>query len=81
MARRISQATLNAYWDYEDDNGNTWTPANSFDANLGRDMTNHPDISSDPSLEAYFIQREISYRIFTTNVTIERAKWSRAQVN
>jgi len=33
------------------------------------------------TLEAYLIQKHINYRIFTTDISIKGAKWSRQQVN
>jgi uncharacterized protein (TIGR02599 family) len=37
-----------------------------------------PGTTSDPSLEDLLIQNKINYRIFSTNVSIRGAKWSRA---
>ena len=54
---------------------NLFVDASIFSANLK--MTS----SGDNSLEAYLIKKKINYRIFTTNVSIKGAKWSRAQTN
>ena len=59
--------------------GTLFTDSTSFDSNLKRDAVKYLDVKGDPSLEAYFISRKLSYRIFTTNVSIKGAKWSRAQ--
>lgn len=47
---------------------------------LRRDTTTYADLASDPSLEAYLIQKKLNYRVFTTNVSIKAAKWSRNQI-
>ena len=59
--------------------GVRFATANQFNADLKRDATTYPNIGIDPSLEAYLISKRINYRIFTTNVSIKGAKWSRAQ--
>ncbi len=52
-------------------------------ANLNADLLQNPTLApaSDPSIEAYLIQNRINYRIFSTNVSIKAAKWSRSQTN
>lgn len=56
-----------------------FTLASAYEIDLKRDYTR--DVANDPSLEAYLIQHKINYRIFTTNVSIKAAKWSREQKN
>ena len=53
--------------------GNLFTSSAQFETDLRKDPTN----SSDTSLEAYLIRHKINYRIFTTNVSLRGAKWSR----
>ena len=55
--------------------------ASKLSQDLSRDSTTYPDIASDPSLEAYLIRNRINYHIFSTNVSIKAAKWSRSQKN
>ena len=55
--------------------------ASKMEQDLRRDASAYPAIGSDPSLEAYLIRNRIGYRIFTTNVSIKGAKWSRSQKN
>lgn len=50
-------------------------------SDLRRDTLKYPDNNDDPSLEAYLISQRLGYRIFTTNVSIKAAKWSRGQKN
>ncbi|TCO87383.1 uncharacterized protein (TIGR02599 family) [Chthoniobacter flavus] len=47
--------------------------ASQFEADLRKD----PTASSDASLESYLIKHKINYRIFTANVSLRGAKWSR----
>lgn len=46
-----------------------------------KDLTVNPTGTADASLENTLISKRVSYRVFTTNVPIRAAKWSRAQVN
>lgn len=48
--------------------------------NLAPDLRAPPDGSAS-SLESYLIQNKISYRIFTTDISIKAAKWSTSQTN
>jgi uncharacterized protein (TIGR02599 family) len=45
------------------------------------DLIVQPDGAADVSLENHLISRKINYRIFTSNIPIRAAKWSRDQVN
>ena len=45
------------------------------------DLVVKPGAAADTSLENTLIDKKVNYRIFTTNVPIRAAKWSRAQVN
>ena len=45
------------------------------------DLVVKPGAAADASLENALISKRTSYRIFTTNVPIRAAKWSREQVN
>ena len=45
------------------------------------DLVVSPGAATDASLENTLISKRVNYRIFTTNVPIRAAKWSRAQVN
>lgn len=45
------------------------------------DLVVKPGAAADASLENTLIDKKVNYRIFTTNVPIRAAKWSRAQVN
>ena len=45
------------------------------------DLRLKPEDSSDDSLEHELIAKRVAYRIFTSNVPIRAAKWSRAQTN
>jgi uncharacterized protein (TIGR02599 family) len=74
----IDEASANRMTDADASNLATlldglFTSANQFDADLRKD----PTASSDGSLETYLIHHKISYRIFTTNVSLRGAKWSR----
>lgn len=53
--------------------GGLFTSASQFETDLRKDPTN----ASDSSLETYLIRHKINYRIFTTNVSLRGAKWSR----
>ncbi|MCE9611795.1 MAG: Verru_Chthon cassette protein C [Chthoniobacter sp.] len=46
-----------------------------------KDLVINPTGAVDASLENALISKRVSYRVFTTNVPIRAAKWSRAQVN
>jgi len=49
---------------------------------LGTLFTNATQYAADlATLEQYLVDKRINYRIFTTNVSIKGAKWSREQVN
>lgn len=61
--------------------GNAPYDADNLGKYLQRDAVNYPDIGQDPSLEAFLIKNKITYWIFTTNVSIKGAKWSREQAN
>ena len=50
-----------------------FTTASQFETDLRKD----PSGTADASLETYLINRKINYRIFTTNVSLRGAKWSR----
>jgi uncharacterized protein (TIGR02599 family) len=45
------------------------------------DLIVQPGGAADVSLENHLISRKINYRIFTSNIPIRAAKWSRDQVN
>ena len=45
------------------------------------DLVVQPGGAADVSLENTLIGKKVNYRIFTTNVPIRAAKWSRDQVN
>ena len=45
------------------------------------DLVVQPGAAADVSLEKTLIDKKVNYRIFTTNVPIRAAKWSRDQVN
>jgi len=57
--------------------GTLFIDATKCAADLNRDPAN----VADPSLETYLITHRINYRIFTTNISIKSAKWSRAESN
>lgn len=61
--------------------GNAPNNAENLGKYLQRDATNYPDVAQDPSIEAFLINNKINYWIFTTNVSIKGAKWSREQAN
>jgi len=61
--------------------GGRFADSKNFLKDLRRDAQTYPDGSQDPSLEAYLINKRYDYRIFTTNVSIKAAKWSRSQKN
>ncbi len=50
-----------------------FTTASQLDADLGNGTT----APGNGSLGSYLIQRKINYRVFTTNVSLRGAKWSR----
>jgi uncharacterized protein (TIGR02599 family) len=50
-----------------------FSKASQFETDLRKD----PTASSDASLESYLIKHKINYRIFTANVSLRGAKWSR----
>ena len=60
---------------------NLFTTASKLNSDLRRDATTYPDPTNDPSLEAYLINKHVNYRIFTTNISVKGAKWSREQKN
>jgi len=57
--------------------GSLFTNPNNFEA----DLEGTPGASSDNSLQAYLNKKRISYRIFTTDISIKGAKWSTNQKN
>ena len=57
--------------------GSLFTDATQFSKDLNKD----PAAVSDGSLESYLTTNKINYRMFTTNVGLRAAKWSREQTN
>jgi uncharacterized protein (TIGR02599 family) len=58
---------------------NKFRLASNYDADLH--LSKGTPVATDSSLEAELIRQKVSYRVFTSNVPIRAAKWSRAQTN
>jgi hypothetical protein len=58
---------------------NKFRSSSNFDSDLHLSKT--IPVDADTSLEAELIRQKVNYRIFTSNVPIRAAKWSRAQTN
>lgn len=69
-AVRMSPATVN---NVRAKLAGLFTNAAQFETDLRKDPTS----SADSSLESYLISQKINYRIFTANVSLRGAKWSR----